>query len=143
MAEQTKVSADIVALTADVVAAYLRNNPLPPVELPALIRSVYDSLASFTVPAKPGSERPVPAVDPKASVFPDYIISLEDGRKFKYIKRHLRLLGMSPDQYRMKWDLPSKYPMVAPNYSDFRSAKSRSLGLGRKAAVQAAQKPKG
>jgi predicted transcriptional regulator len=124
---------EIVGLTADVVAAYLSNNPVPAAALPDLIRSVHISLSGLT---KQSTEAPplVPAVNPKRSVFPDHIISLEDGRKFKSMKRHLGLLGMTPDQYRAKWGLPHDYPMVAPNYSNRRSALAKSFGLGRKSA---------
>ncbi|QKD05338.1 MucR family transcriptional regulator [Mesorhizobium loti] len=85
-------------------------------------------------PVAPVVEPQTPAVNPKRSVFPDHIISLEDGRKLKSMKRHLGLLGMTPDQYRAKWGLPHDYPMVAPNYSNRRSAMAKAIGLGRKPA---------
>jgi predicted transcriptional regulator len=127
--------AGLIELTADLVAAYVSNNPLPVAALPDLISSVHASLAGLTGPVEPPAEPRNPAVNPKKSVFPDYIVSLEDGRRFKSLRRHLGTLGMTPDQYRAKWSLPGDYPMVAPNYSATRSALAKSLGLGRKAAT--------
>ncbi|UVK47551.1 MucR family transcriptional regulator [Mesorhizobium sp. AR07] len=124
---------EFVELTADVVAAYVQNNPVPVAELPNLIASIHSSLSGLSQ-AKPVEQQvQAPAVNPKKSIFPDYIISLEDGRKFKSMKRHLGLLGMTPDQYRAKWGLAKDYPMVAPNYAAQRSALAKSIGLGRKA----------
>ncbi|PZV35985.1 MucR family transcriptional regulator [Mesorhizobium kowhaii] len=130
-------AAAIAELTAEVVSAYVSNNPLPAGSLPDLIASVHLSLSGLTTPAATPVEPLVPAVNPKRSVFPDYIISLEDGRKFKSMKRHLGLLGMTPDQYRAKWSLPLDYPMVAPNYAAQRSALAKEFGLGRKAVPDA------
>lgn len=131
--ETSHRAAELAGLTADVVSAYVSNNPLPAAALPDLIASVHLSLSGLTQPAAPPVEPLVPAVNPKRSVFPDYIVSLEDGRKFKSMKRHLGLLGMTPDQYRAKWGLPHDYPMVAPSYSNRRSALAKASGLGRKA----------
>ena len=119
-------------LTADIVSAYVSNNPVPVAELASLIVDVNAALSGLGQPVE--AEAPVltPAVNPKKSVFPDYIISLEDGRKFKSMKRHLGLLGMTPDEYRTKWRLPHDYPMVAPNYAAARSALAKKMGLGRK-----------
>jgi predicted transcriptional regulator len=126
---------ELVELTADVVAAYVQNNPVPVAELPNLIASIHSSLSGLNQAKSVEQRAQAPAVNPKKSVFPDYIISLEDGRKFKSMKRHLSLLGMTPDTYRQKWNLPSDYPMVAPSYAAQRSALAKSMGLGRQAAA--------
>lgn len=134
-------AAELIELAADIVAAYVSNNSVPVASLGDLIASVHSSLSNLGSP-QPGADTPrAPAVNPKKSVFPDYIISLEDGRKFKSMKRHLGLLGMTPDEYRQKWNLPSDYPMVAPSYASQRSALAKSMGLGRKATAQAAEAP--
>jgi predicted transcriptional regulator len=102
---------------------------------------VHAALSGIGGPVAPSIEPQIPAVNPKKSVFPDYIVSLEDGRKFKSMKRHLGLLGLTPDQYRAKWSLSHDYPMVAPNYAAQRSALAKSIGLGRKVkAVEALAK---
>jgi predicted transcriptional regulator len=125
----------LVELTANLVSAYVSNNPVPVRELSDLIGSVHAALKGMTgtvVSTKP--EELKPAVPIKKSVTPDYIISLEDGRKFKSLKRHLSShYGLSPDEYRAKWSLPADYPMVAPNYAAARSALAKTMGLGRKA----------
>jgi predicted transcriptional regulator len=119
-------------LTAEVVSAYVSKNALPPSSLVDMIAQVHQSLCALS-----GHQQEpiplVPAVPIKKSVTPDYIFSLEDGRKFKSMKRHLGLLGMTPDQYREKWGLPRDYPMVAPNYAERRSQLAKQMGLGRKA----------
>ncbi|BAB51289.1 MucR family transcriptional regulator [Mesorhizobium japonicum] len=130
----TDENINLIELTADIVSAYVSNNPVPVASLPDLIHSVNLSLSKVGRPAEPENPVLTPAVNPKKSVFPDYIVSLEDGRKFKSMKRHLGLLGMTPDEYRTKWDLPRDYPMVAPNYAATRSALAKASGLGRKAA---------
>jgi predicted transcriptional regulator len=134
-AEQGISTAGLIELTADVVAAFVSHNPLPVAGLPDLISSIHSSLEGLVTQSEAPSETLKPAVNPKKSILPDYIISLEDGRRFKSIKRHLRMLGMTPEQYRDRWNLPRDYPMVAPNYSATRSQLARSLGLGRKAAA--------
>ena len=125
---------NLVGLTADVVSAYVSNNPVPADQLPVLIASIHQSLSGLAVGTQePAPEPQKPAVPIRKSVTPDYIISLEDGKKFKSLKRHLAThYGMTPDDYRAKWNLPADYPMVAPNYAATRSALARSLGLGRK-----------
>lgn len=127
-----------IELTADVVSAYVSKNPVPVSTLPELIASVAASLSGLARGGAPAQAEPqMPAVPIRNSVRPDYIISLEDGRKFKSLKRHLRTsYGMTPDEYRAKWNLPSDYPMVAPKYSEARSAMAKSLGLGRKPSQQ-------
>ncbi len=118
-------------LVSQIVSAFVSNNTLPSNELPQLIRTVHEALE------KPGQAAlfpPEPAVPIKKSVQPDYVICLEDGKKLKMLKRHLRTaFDMSPDQYRQKWGLPSDYPMVAPKYAATRSELAKKIGLGRKA----------
>jgi predicted transcriptional regulator len=130
-------ASELAVLTADVVSAFVSNNSVPVAELPKLIASVHQSLSGLSQPQPATVERKAPAVNPKKSVFPDYIICLDDGKKFKSLKRHLRTdHGLSPDDYRAKWGLPPDYPMVAPNYSATRSALAKSTGLGRKAVAE-------
>ncbi len=135
VAEASDSSRDIlIELTADVVAAYVSNNPLPVSELAGLIADVHAALGRAGTAAEPPSpDRPKPAVNPKKSVHDDYIVCLEDGRKFKSLKRHLMThYGLTPDQYREKWGLEATYPMVAPNYAAARSKLAKKMGLGRK-----------
>lgn len=123
----------LAALTSELVAAYVAKNHVQPGELPALIASVhatFDSLGRALV-AEP--EKLTPSVPIRKSVTDEYIISLEDGRKFKSMKRYLGLLGMTPEDYRSKWGLPNDYPMVAPAYAAQRSTLAKTIGLGRKA----------
>lgn len=128
-------SNNLIELTADIVSAYVKNNAVPVSGLPDLIASVNSALSNVAQAIPPEMPATKPAVNPKRSVFPDYIISLEDGQKYKSLKRHLATrYGMTPDEYRAKWGLAKDYPMVAPNYSATRSALAKSLGLGRKAA---------
>jgi predicted transcriptional regulator len=130
---------ELVELTAEIVAAYVGNNPVPQAELPKLIGEVYRSLHGAVGSQEVKKEEAVdlkPAIPVRRSVMPDYIICLEDGKKFKSLKRHLRThYNMSPEQYREKWDLPSDYPMVAPNYAQARSSLAKRMGLGRKRAA--------
>jgi len=125
-------SPDVLALTAEVVSAYVSKNPLPKSALPEVIAQVHQSLKALSGPKQEPQVPLVPAVPVKKSVTPDYIVSLEDGRKFKSMKRYLGLLGMTPDEYRQKWGLPRDYPMVAPNYAAKRSELAKTMGLGRK-----------
>lgn len=125
--------AELAELTADIVSAFVSKNSVPVAGLPELITSVHSSLSGLVQPAAAPAAPLVPAVNPKKSIFPDYIISLEDGRKYKSMKRHLGAShGLTPDEYRAKWNLPADYPMVAPNYSAARSAMAKVSGLGRK-----------
>ena len=123
-------------LTADVVSAYVSNNPVPMSELSNLIAEVHRALGSTeggTGAAPAPAERPKPAVPVKKSVTPDYIVCLEDGKQFKSLKRHLSSkYDMTPEEYRARWNLPPDYPMVAPNYAAARSKLAREMGLGRK-----------
>lgn len=126
--------ADYVALAAEVVSAFVGHNSLPVSELPGLITSVHAALVKISgSPAVSASAEPevlTPAVPVRKSVTPDYIVCLDDGRKFKSLKRHLASLGMTPDQYRSKWGLAAEYPMVASNYAATRSALAKKIGLG-------------
>ncbi|MER8407897.1 MucR family transcriptional regulator [Mesorhizobium sp. M1307] len=142
--EKNRQNAELMELTADIVAAFVQNNAVPEASLPDLISSVNSALVSLVKPAEVEQPTQNPAVNPKKSVFPDHIISLENGRKFKSMKRHLGLLGMTPDEYRAKWGLARDYPMVAPSYAAQRSELAKSIGLGRKAGEKMpAKKPPG
>ncbi len=122
----------ILALTAQIVSAHVSNNTVASENLSALIRQVHQALANAGQ-AAPEPEKLQPAVPVKRSVFPDYIVCLEDGKKLKMLKRHLQsAYNMTPDAYRERWGLPPDYPMVAPNYAERRSALARQIGLGRK-----------
>ena len=127
-------SLDYVGLAADVVSAFVGNNSVPVGELPGLISSVHSALLRIaggeTLATQPEPEVLTPAVSIRKSLTPDYLICLDDGRKFKSLKRHLATLGMTPDQYRAKWNLPADYPMVASNYAATRSALAKKIGLG-------------
>ena len=127
---------DILRMAVDVVAAYVSKNPLPASQIPEVIQTVYTSLNSLESGGQEvKSEAPRPAVPIRKSVTPDYIVCLEDGKKLKMLKRHLRTTyNMTPDEYRAKWGLPPDYPMVAPNYALQRSDFAKKIGLGRKAA---------
>ncbi len=126
-------SSAILQMTADVVASYVGNTPLPPIELTKAINAVYGSLSSLNDDGGAPAEPPKPAVSIRRSVKPDYIVCLEDGKKLKMLKRHLRTTyGMTPDEYRAKWGLASDYPMVAPNYAQQRSELAKKIGLGLK-----------
>ncbi|AQU86687.1 MucR family transcriptional regulator [Komagataeibacter nataicola] len=130
-------------LTAQIVSAHVSNNSVGADVLPDLIRNVYTALSTVGRPAQE-PEKLQPAVPIKRSVFADYIVCLEDGKKLKMLKRHLQsAYGMTPDQYRERWGLPAEYPMVAPNYAERRSSLAREIGLGRKitAASAAAAAP--
>jgi predicted transcriptional regulator len=126
------VSTGVLELTAQIVSAHISNNSVPSDTLPALIQEVYRTLEGIgKEPAV--ADRPQPAVPAKKSVFPDYIICLEDGKKLKMLKRHLKTAyDMTPEQYRDRWQLGPEYPMVAPNYARHRSSLAKKIGLGTK-----------
>lgn len=134
----------LLELTADIVSAYVMNNPVPAASLPGLIADINTAIRGLGGPAPlPEPVELVPAVPIKKSITPDYLVSLEDGRKFKSLKRHLMAnFGLTPDQYRKKWNLPPDYPMVAPKYAAVRSELAKSSGLGRlpKVAVPPAKR---
>jgi predicted transcriptional regulator len=133
---------ELVELTADIVSAYVSKNAVPTAELAGVIASVHQSLRTLKEgAAAPIGEQQMPSVNPKRSVHNDYIVCLEDGKKYKSLKRHLATHhGMSPNEYRAKWNLPSDYPMVAPGYAAARSALAKSMGLGRKSVAKPAPK---
>lgn len=135
--ENTETTADLIGLTADIVAAYVSANPVPTSELSRLIADTHAAIAGLSAATtSKQEEKPVPAVPIRKSVTPDFLICLEDGKKFKSLKRHLAThFDLTPDQYRQRWNLPADYPMVAPNYSASRSALAKSAGLGRKPSV--------
>jgi len=127
----TAGSNDLLALTTEIVAAHVSNNTVAVSDLPQLINQVYQSLAGIGKTPVSTAERPQPAVSVKRSVHPDYIICLEDGKKLKMLKRHLKTAyNMTPDEYRERWSLPPDYPMVAPNYARQRSKLAKEIGLG-------------
>jgi predicted transcriptional regulator len=126
-------AAELAEMTADIVSAYVSNAKIEPAELPALIKQVHASLSRIASnePEMEVVAPLAPAVSLKKSITPDHLICLEDGRKFKSLKRHLRTkYDLSPDQYRAKWGLPKIYPMVAPNYAAARSNLAKQMGLG-------------
>ncbi|GAD09565.1 MucR family transcriptional regulator [Gluconobacter sp. NFX36] len=145
MSENTSSHPELLELTAQIVAAQVSKGSVDAETLPALIRQVYEALANAGVPQQePEPERPQPAVPIKRSVFPDYIVCLEDGKKLKMLKRHLQsAYNMTPEQYRERWGLPSDYPLVAPNYAQRRSALAREIGLGRKISATGEGKKEG
>ena len=138
--EATQQKADreeILRMTAEVVAAYVGNNSLSATQLPEVINTVYGTFNRVNDATTLANGQPQKAAIPvRRSLTPDYIVCLEDGKKLKMLKRHLRsVYGLSPDEYRAKWGLPTDYPMVAPNYSKQRSAFAKKIGLGRSAAA--------
>lgn len=129
----SEASRNVLELTAQIVSAHVANNPVASDALPILIQDVYRSLIGAGRPAVV-EEKPQPAVPVKKSVFPDHIICLEDGKKLKMLKRHLKAAyDMTPEQYRDRWGLPADYPMVAPSYAHHRSTLAKKIGLGTKA----------
>jgi predicted transcriptional regulator len=130
----------VVALASEIVSAYVASNSLRSTELPALIESVHAALVALNsgaaVAAAPEPEPLTPAVSIRKSVTPDFLICLEDGLKFKSLRRHLSVLGMTPEQYRAKWKLPADYPMVAANYAAQRSELAKKIGLGQSRAAE-------
>ena len=123
---------DLIGLTAEIVSAYVSNNTVVAADLPVLIGDIHQALSRATSNAAPMEREELrPAIAVKRSVTPDYIICLEDGKKFKSLKRHLRThYNLSPEEYREKWGLPHDYPMVAPNYAAARSELAKKMGLG-------------
>ncbi|GJD54100.1 Transcriptional regulatory protein ros [Methylobacterium crusticola] len=121
---------DLTELTADIVSAYVARNNVPAAELPHLLQTVHGALNGLGQPATPEPEKLTPPISIRKSVTPDAIISLEDGKPYKSLKRHLNSRGLTPEQYRQKWSLPHDYPMVAANYAAQRSELAKSIGLG-------------
>ena len=142
MSEENTSAETYLELTATIVSAYVSNNPVPASELPSLISSVSATISGMGKATKVEAEAQVPAVNPKRSVHDDHIVCLEDGKKFKSLKRHLMTYhGLSPEEYRAKWNLPSDYPMAAPGYSAQRSALAKKMGLGRKSQAEPTTAP--
>ncbi|MEQ9661546.1 MAG: MucR family transcriptional regulator [Parasphingopyxis sp.] len=139
MTEETDMSETLVTLTADIVSAHVSNNSVAVSDLPLLINSVHGALTALDSGAE--EETPEPAVPIRSSVKRDYIVCLEDGKKLKMLKRHLKTaFDMTPDEYRQKWDLPSDYPMVAPAYAEQRRDLAKKIGLGRKPGTKVRSK---
>lgn len=134
---------EVIALTGEIVSAFVSYNSLRSAELPALIQAVHEGLVKLmtgsVAPVVAEPEPLVPAVPIRKSVTPEYLICLDDGLKFKSLRRHLSVLGMTPEQYRAKWKLPADYPMVAANYAAQRSELAKKIGLGQTRTVE---KPK-
>ena len=133
MSDEAIQHGTLLELTSDIVAAHVSNNPVPIGELPGLIETVFGKLNVLSKPLEEPKVELKPAVPPKRSVTDDYIICLEDGKKLKMLKRHLKTAyDMTPDDYRRKWGLPHDYPMVAPSYAKKRQQLAKKIGLGRK-----------
>ncbi len=135
MAEEVAKSeqGEVLRMAVDIVSAYVANNTVPAGQVPEVINMVYNSLTTLDGGAEATAEPAKPAISVRRSITPEYIVCLEDGKKLKMLKRHLRAAyDMSPEEYRAKWGLPADYPMVAPNYAAQRSAFAKKIGLGRK-----------
>jgi predicted transcriptional regulator len=131
VSESKERHGSLLALTTDIVSAHLSNNQVAAEEIPGVIQKIYRTLANLDADGGSLSEKPQPSVPVKKSVTPDYIICLEDGKKLKMLKRHLKSsYNMTPEQYRERWGLPADYPMVAPNYARRRSHLAKEIGLG-------------
>jgi len=130
--DDTTDTTNYIGLTAEIVSAYVSNNTVASADIPALINQVHSALLRVSSgETQPSTDPLKPAVPVKRSINPDFIVCLEDGKKFKSLKRHLRTqYGMTPEQYREKWSLPADYPMVAPNYAAARSQLAKQMGLG-------------
>lgn len=142
MAEPENQQATLIELTTHIASAYVGNNSVAASDLPSLIRNIHAALSGVEKPIEAPVEIKTPAVPIKKSLNDDYLICLEDGRKFKSLKRHLRTkYNLSPDEYRAKWNLPRTYPMVAPAYAAARSNLAKQMGLGQGGRQAAAAKP--
>ena len=140
---QTGMSETLITLTSDIVSAHVANNNVTLADVPTLIETVYSALSRLGREEVKQDERPEPAVSVRASVKPNYLVCLEDGKKLKMLKRYLRTnYDMSPEEYRQRWDLPSDYPMVAPNYAEKRRELAKQIGLGRKPGQKRGRKKK-
>lgn len=133
MSEESELNETLITLTADIVAAHVSNNSVAVSDLPVLIQNVHGALAQLGGAVAEPEVKLEPKVSVRASIKPDYIVCLEDGKKLKMLKRHLMThYQMTPEQYRAKWNLPSDYPMVAPNYAEQRRTLAKKIGLGTK-----------
>lgn len=131
MTDNAPNTEDLLSLTVDIVSSHVSNNTVPVAEVPTLIEQVFAALSKLSTPQPEVEERPEPAVPVRRSVQPDYIVCLEDGKKLKMLKRHLKSqYDMTPEEYRERWGLPADYPMVAPNYADQRRKLAKKIGLG-------------
>lgn len=140
-ATHADVNEMLITLTSDIVAAHVSNNSVSVDDVPALISNVYGALAGLGQAVVVEEKMPEPAVTVRASIKPDYIVCLEDGKKLKMLKRHLMThYNLTPDQYRARWNLPADYPMVAPNYAEKRRELAKKIGLGRKPGVKRGRK---
>ena len=132
------MSLELIGMTTDIVSQYVSNNPIETADLPKLIKQVYTSLSELGGTPSATLDRPEPAVSIKKSIHDEYIVCLEDGKKLKMLKRHLKTaFNMTPEQYRERWNLAPDYPMVAPNYAKQRSSLAMQIGLGRKRKTEA------
>tara|TARA_B100001179_G_scaffold142078_1_gene102657 strand:- start:437 stop:880 length:444 start_codon:yes stop_codon:yes gene_type:complete len=130
--QDIEMTQTLIAFTSNIVEAYVANNAAELDDVPVLINSVYSALSGLSTGQAQEEERPEPAVSIRASIKPDYLVCLEDGKKLKMLKRYLRTnYDMSPEEYRERWNLPSDYPMVAPNYAEKRRELAKKIGLGR------------
>jgi len=133
MTDNSDLTETLIALTADIVSAHVSNNSVAVSDLPLLIQNVHNALSSLGDELVEPEVKQEPAVSVRASIKPDYIVCLEDGKKLKMLKRHLMThYQMTPEQYRTKWNLPADYPMVAPNYAEQRRSLAKKIGLGTK-----------
>lgn len=140
---QSDMTETLITLTSDIVAAHVSNNSVSVDDLPSLITNVYGALSGLGTAVAVEEEKPEPAVSVRASVKPDYIVCLEDGKKLKMLKRHLMThYNMTPEEYRARWNLPADYPMVAPNYAEKRRELAKKIGLGRKPEARRGRRPK-
>jgi predicted transcriptional regulator len=137
--DQTEQQLDFASITADIVSSYVANNSVHRADLLNVIASVHATLQGLIAPKQAEPEKPEPRISIRKSVTPDFLISLEDGKKYKTLKRHLAKLGLTPEEYRTKWGLPGDYPMVAPSYAAKRSELARSTGLGQQRRKTAAK----
>jgi predicted transcriptional regulator len=140
MNQSEQASVDFIGITADIVSSYVAKNVVHHADLAAVIASVHTALQGLVAPKLVEPEKPQPPVSIRKSVTPDFLISLEDGKPYKALKRHLTRLGLTPEAYREKWGLPLDYPMVAPNYAQKRSELAKSFGLGERRRKSAAAK---
>lgn len=130
--QDIEMTQTLIAFTSNIVEAYVANNAAELDDVPVLINSVYSALSGLSSGQEKEEVRPDPAVSIRASIKPDYLVCLEDGKKLKMLKRYLRTnYDMSPEEYRERWNLPSDYPMVAPNYAEKRRELAKKIGLGR------------
>ncbi len=133
MSDEAQGRRDLLEQTSRIVSAHVSNNTVSVGDLPELIRQIYGTLASLNERSQTHLDRPLPAVPIRRSVMPDHIVCLEDGKKLKMLRRHLKTAyNMTPDEYRERWNLPANYPMVAPNYAAQRSELAKKIGLGRR-----------